>query len=181
MQVHYGAHTYSSESGTSMSAPFVTGLCGLVKSEFPGYSRQEIRDTIENHCRPLNDDTYYDQGKMGEGLINANASLHMGVGIDEDEWTGPNSKAVFTLNSSYPNPTANIATVSFAVPDGYSGAVKLELFDIAGRKVATPLDDSLNAGEHNVDINTSNLASGVYLYKLTAGEDSAVKKMVVSR
>ena len=59
--------------------------------------------------------------------------------------------------------------------------VMLELFDITGRKVAVPLDDRLNAGEHRVSVDTANMASGVYLYKLTAGADSAVKKMVINR
>ncbi len=181
VRIHYGAHAYVSWNGTSMAAPFVTGLCGLVKSEFPGYSRQEIRDAIEGHCRPLNNDSYYDQGKMGAGLIDAQETLDYGTGVDDEEGNNPNAPFAFTLGSSYPNPTSTNATISFALPDGYAGAVKIELFDIAGRKVATPLDDSLNAGEHNVDISTSNLANGVYLYKLTAGEDSAVKKMVVNR
>ena len=180
VRIHYGAHEYVSWNGTSMAAPFVTGLCGLVKSEFPGYSRQDIRDAIEGHCRPLNNDSYYDQGKMGEGLIDAEETLDYGTGVD-DEGNSPNAPFAFTVGSSYPNPTSAKATISFALPDGYAGAVKLELFDIAGRKVATPLDDSLNAGEHNVDISTSNLANGVYLYKLTAGEDTAVKKRVVNR
>lgn len=181
MQIHGGAHTYSSESGTSMSAPFVVGLAGLIKSEFSSYDMDDIRDAIEIHCRPLSNCPYYNNGYMGEGLINAEASLNGGTGIDDENGADPNAPFAFTLGSSYPNPTADKATVSFALPGGYTGAVKLELYDIAGRKVATPLDESLNAGEHKVDIGTSNLANGVYLYKLTAGEDTAVKKMVVNR
>jgi hypothetical protein len=163
-----------------MAAPFATGLCGLVKSEFPAYSRQEIRDAIEGHCRPLNDCSDYENGYMGEGLLDAEATLEWGTGID-DEGNVPIGKKVFALNPAYPNPASSDATISFALPEGYAGAVKLELFDIAGRKVAVPFDDRLSAGEHSISVDTANMASGVYLYRLTAGDDSAVKKMVISR
>jgi hypothetical protein len=57
--------------------------------------------------------------------------------------------------------------------------VKLEVFNVLGQKVATLVDDLLEAGQHRVDWNAENVASGVYFYTLTAEGISSTKKMMV--
>jgi hypothetical protein len=58
--------------------------------------------------------------------------------------------------------------------------VTLAVYDAAGRKVATMAGDGA-AGEHEVVLDATALAPGVYVYRLTAGEFTASKRMVVAR
>jgi hypothetical protein len=67
------------------------------------------------------------------------------------------------------------ANIAFSLP--HTSHVNLEVFDIKGRKVATLVNETLNEGEHEASV--SGLSAGIYLYRLTAGENSAVRKMVV--
>ncbi|MGD8717685.1 MAG: T9SS type A sorting domain-containing protein [Candidatus Zixiibacteriota bacterium] len=82
----------------------------------------------------------------------------------------------FALRAAYPNPTTGAVTFSFAL----AGATDAELavFDLAGRRVATPLCGPLAAGDH--DVSTAlDLAPGVYLYRLEAAGFSATRRLAV--
>jgi hypothetical protein len=81
----------------------------------------------------------------------------------------------YTLYQSRPNPSDGTAVVAFDLPE--AADVTLAVYDISGRKVATPLNGRLEAGEHEAVV--SGLAPGVYVYRLDAATFSAVRKMVV--
>jgi hypothetical protein len=71
------------------------------------------------------------------------------------------------IHSVYPNPFNPTTTISFQLP--VERKVSLGIFDVRGRLIELPLqNDWLKAGEHFVTFNGSNLASGVYFYRLTA-------------
>jgi hypothetical protein len=55
--------------------------------------------------------------------------------------------------------------------------VSLKLYDVLGREVKTIFNGQLKAGLHNVELDASNLSSGIYFYKLTAGKFTEVRKM----
>jgi hypothetical protein len=57
--------------------------------------------------------------------------------------------------------------------------VKLEVFDVLGRKVATLVNEAQSAGTHNITFNASGLSSGVYFYRLQAGNFSSTQKMIL--
>ncbi|MCP4231936.1 MAG: T9SS type A sorting domain-containing protein, partial [bacterium] len=63
----------------------------------------------------------------------------------------------------------------FALPE--TADVKLDIYDIKGRKIATLADETLSEGEYERSV--SGLASGIYLYHMEAGDFAATKKMVV--
>ena len=67
--------------------------------------------------------------------------------------------------------------IRFSIPKGEF--VEITIFDITGREIAVVLSEPLEAGFYNVDFNAVNLASGIYFYKITAGDYSNVKKMVL--
>ncbi len=71
------------------------------------------------------------------------------------------------LDQNTPNPFNPRTTIRFAVST--SGPVKLELFDLRGRRIAILLDQEMTAGEHEVVFHPTDLASGVYVYRLRAG------------
>jgi len=83
----------------------------------------------------------------------------------------------FSLYQNYPNPFNLETVIEFDIPEVTD--VKLEVYDVLGRKVKTILDDRLEVGRYRVRFNGSGLSSGVYFYRLEAGKYVGVKKMVL--
>jgi hypothetical protein len=82
------------------------------------------------------------------------------------------------LRQNYPNPFNPNTTIAFGVPN--SGKVSLEVFDILGRKVATLLNgENKIAGRHTVNFDARNLSSGMYIYRLQAGNSIITKKLTL--
>jgi hypothetical protein len=82
----------------------------------------------------------------------------------------------FALHQNVPNPVSRATTFSFELAEG--SGVKLAVYDAAGRKVADVADGYYGPGQHDVPF-TSELAPGVYVYRLDAGSRTAARKMVV--
>ncbi len=87
----------------------------------------------------------------------------------------------FVLHQNYPNPFNPETSISFDLPK--RSFVALELFNLLGQKVATAVQQELPAGTHSyrVGAETAGLSSGVYMYKLTAGDFVQTRKMVLLR
>ena len=83
----------------------------------------------------------------------------------------------YILTGNYPNPFNPATEICFDLPNACD--VKLEVFNIMGQKVATLIDQGLEAGRHTARWNASGNASGVYLYKITAGDIVETRKMVL--
>jgi len=79
----------------------------------------------------------------------------------------------------YPNPTSDLLTISYTVKN--PGIVKLELFDIFGRKIVTILDDFKNRGSYIDSFDTSSLPGGVYICLVTIGIQKGNSKIVKER
>jgi uncharacterized protein (DUF362 family) len=89
----------------------------------------------------------------------------------------PSTISSFELKNSFPNPFNPTTTIRYSLST--AGHVKLDIYDLAGRKVATLVNETKPAGTYNIPWNASHLSSGVYFSKLTAGKFSQVKKMVL--
>ena len=88
----------------------------------------------------------------------------------------------FGLKQNYPNPFNPTTEISFALP--VAGSVQLKVFNILGQEVKTLVDGKLNAGEHvatwdGKDSRGNGAASGVYLYRLEAGDIRETRKMLL--
>ncbi|RJP79703.1 MAG: T9SS C-terminal target domain-containing protein [Candidatus Zixiibacteriota bacterium] len=79
--------------------------------------------------------------------------------------------------SAFPNPFNPATAISYRLPD--PGYVSLRVYDTAGREVAALVDGWRDAGSHEVTFDGSGLASGVYLYRITAGSHHASGKIVL--
>ena len=82
-----------------------------------------------------------------------------------------------SLYQNYPNPFNPITNIKFDLPK--NGFVTLKLFDILGREIATLVDEILKSGTYNVSWNGSDYPSGVYFYKMIAGDYNMTKKMLL--
>ena len=88
-----------------------------------------------------------------------------------------NSPATFALKQNYPNPFNPTTTIQYMLPN--NGQVTLRVYNILGQLVRTLVNEVEPAGTHSVQFNGSNLASGVYMYRLESGSMSSVSRMVL--
>jgi hypothetical protein len=85
----------------------------------------------------------------------------------------------FMLDQNYPNPFNPSTTIQFALPA--RSHVNLSLFNTLGQRVAQLVNEELEAGYHEVQFNAANLSSGVYFYRLQAGDFIQTRRLLLIR
>ncbi len=83
----------------------------------------------------------------------------------------------FSLSDNYPNPFNPSTQIVYTLP--YPSRVVIELFDILGNSAGVAVNGDFDAGTHTAVISSRGLASGVYIYRFTAGNFTQTKKMTV--
>jgi hypothetical protein len=83
----------------------------------------------------------------------------------------------FALMGNYPNPFNPATTIEFSL--NHADFVELSVFDVSGRHVATLVDGYRDAGVHEVTFDAAGMASGLYVYRLTSGAQTALGKMIL--
>jgi hypothetical protein len=104
-------------------------------------------------------------------LVPVTVSVVTGVG------DSPGMPLQFQLHQNYPNPFNPATSLRFDLPT--AGHVKLVVFDVLGREVATLLNEMVPAGSHDMTFNASGLSSGVYFYRLQAGDFVETKTLLL--
>ncbi len=108
----------------------------------------------------------------GKGWVPSDDEL-----LIEDEEPVIELPATFELRGNYPNPFNPTTTIEFDLPEAVN--VQLTVFDALGRRVKTLVDGSLEAGTHSVRFDASQLPSGLYLYRIQAGQHHQVRSMML--
>ena len=85
----------------------------------------------------------------------------------------------FSLIQNYPNPFNSSTTIKYELPK--VSEVRLSAYDLLGREVSVLANERMNAGVHEVRFDGSNLASGVYFYRLQAGDFVQAKRLVIAK
>ncbi len=125
---------------------------------------------------------YYDN-KLQTTYVNINGYVINGAvygdtamvtGINQ---TGTEIPDKFSLSQNYPNPFNPSTNIKFQIPK--SGFVKLIIFDVLGKEVQIIVNQQLSPGSYEADFDGRSLPSGVYYYKLEAGDFTETKKMVL--
>ncbi|MBU0520121.1 T9SS type A sorting domain-containing protein, partial [bacterium] len=123
------------------------------------------------------DDNFFQFEKLSSGFGPAIGEwFNIGEPLDKSESLKLKAEN-YELISAYPNPFNPTTVLSYELR--VTSSVLLNVFDIQGRKVAELVDGYRDAGLHEVTFDGANLASGIYLYRLTAGEFTGLGKMVL--
>jgi hypothetical protein len=85
----------------------------------------------------------------------------------------------FSLSQNYPNPFNPTTKIRFSMSEKQN--VELVVFDALGQQVTSLINEELDAGFHEIDFNADGYATGLYIYRLHAGNFSAVKKMMLMK
>jgi len=115
----------------------------------------------------------------GDGFI-INSGFWQMTGIllaTSAEQIDPEVPGEFSLEQNYPNPFNPATVIEFALP--MAGDVELTVYNILGQRVATLVNDHKQAGHHKVTFDAGNLASGVYFYRIRAGEFTDTRKLTL--
>jgi len=85
----------------------------------------------------------------------------------------------FKLNQNYPNPFNPVTTIEYTIPK--SEKVKIDIYNVLGQNVQTLINQTQNAGSHVVSFDATNFSSGVYFYRIEAGQNVQTKKMILMK
>ncbi len=96
------------------------------------------------------------------------------VGIDDIVYTIP---LEYSLQQNYPNPFNPTSTIVYGIPN--NGIVTLRVYNLLGEVMATLVNEEKAAGTYDVEFNAAGLPSGIYFYKLQAGNFVESKKMIL--
>jgi hypothetical protein len=108
-----------------------------------------------------------------------NVSLTYGVILTGVSFGKSELPGCFSLLQNYPNPFNPATTIEFRIQS--SQFVTLKVYDLLGREVAVLVDEQKAPGNYEITFDASRLASGVYMYRLTAGQYVESRKMVLIR
>jgi hypothetical protein len=114
-----------------------------------------------------------DEASMLEAMTEAESKYTVITSVKREDIL-PGS---FSLEQNYPNPFNPATKITFDIPSKEN--VTLKVFNILGQEVTTLVNNELDAGRYTVDFNASSLASGMYIYKITAGNYQDSKKMTL--
>lgn len=167
--------SYSNQAGDTIT----------IKKGTPGDWLTTVRKVnnlnVSNICSPVS--LVYRSGNSHNAAIAFAGSGNNGLYFDNEIFiTGiqninSNTPSSFSLEQNYPNPFNPVTNIRFSIYK--SGFVTLKVYDIKGSEVAALVNMQLSAGSFEYDFNAANLPSGAYFYRLTAGDFSEVKKMIL--
>jgi hypothetical protein len=83
----------------------------------------------------------------------------------------------FSLSQNYPNPFNSATIITYQIPS--DGFVSLKVYDVLGNEINTLVEENQNAGYYSITYTANDPSSGVYFYRLTAGEYSAIRKLIL--
>ncbi|NNE36192.1 MAG: S8 family serine peptidase, partial [Rhodothermales bacterium] len=166
---------YAFANGTSFSSPLVAAVACQILQANPDLTPMEVRqvlmDTASQSDTPDN--------SLGYGIVNAGEAVDRAlsmiiVGLDDER---PATRQDLTIDSSFPNPSTNSATLT--IGSITSRTVAIEVYDVAGRIVLSVERQLLHEGQNRFTVSTSELSSGLYLVRVSAPDAVAFKQLAV--
>ena len=199
--VHLPLHIYGWKPNGSSSAPGFIPMSGSVEFVWPEMNNipsnwsVTLTDNVTGEVIDLRESDGYefelDASKNDKTLeykmairspkVTDKAPARFTVTVQEETSTSTPAEGdlprEIALNQNYPNPFNPATQISYDLPE--SADVRLEVYNVQGQRVATLINSTQNAGTHSVTFDASRLASGVYLYRLQAGNTVMTRKMML--
>jgi hypothetical protein len=130
-------------------------------------------------CGDPHDSPCIDAGPWGLGELRSDMGAYGGgdsamVAIDDYIDRLPSQ---FTLLQNYPNPFNASTVIRYSLPE--PSQVTIKIYDILGRRVEPLIDDKQQAGYHQITWNAAERSSGIYLYRIQAGDNTETRKMLL--
>ena len=165
--VNANSDSYRTASGTSLSAPLVSGAAAVILSAHPDWTPMQVREammmTSDRVDTPDND--------YGYGVIDVMAAIDYETSaIDENSFPDE-----FSILKIYPNPFNPTTTMQFKV--GTDGHTSLHVYDITGHLVETIINEKLMAGDHYYKWDASGLSSGIYFIHINLPTGNITQKI----
>ncbi len=113
---------------------------------------------------------------VGSNIFTTIKYTQTATGFDQEIVNNPE---VYKLEQNYPNPFNPSTKIKYDLPKAEK--VKIEIFNLLGQRIKTVFNQPMSAGSHEVEFTAMDLPSGVYLYRIEAGEYRKVKKMILLR
>ena len=140
-------------------------------------------DTGVNTSHHHGDDIYYKVTAVDDDDIESDYSNSVVIeariekkSIDNNNEAAPKE---YALNSNYPNPFNPTTQISYQIPN--DGFVNLSVYNSLGQEVTGLVNQQQSIGRYTVQFNAASLSSGIYFYRIAAGEFNQVKKMLLVR
>ncbi len=177
---------FNSSYGAYIKIKFFDENTGfLISNEFIGSENKIYKTTnqgnnwVDYHVgeRRINDIEFIDDNT---GYVVGNVGLIKKTTTGGSVFIENNSSTVpsgFTLYQNYPNPFNPETVISYSLKR--NSFVTLRIFDILGKEINSLINEKQNTGSYSVNFNGKNLPSGIYFYKLQAGNFSKTRKMVM--
>jgi minor extracellular serine protease Vpr len=168
---------YVLAEGTSLSAPHVTGLTALLFEVNPTLTAGEILNILQSTSRSDANTPELPNQQWGYGKIDAyRAIIAAGAVVNvTGRHNGP--PHTITLEQNYPNPFNPLTVIRYGIPK--RAYVDLSVYTILGQQVRILVNEEYEAGYYEATFEASNLPSGVYIYRLKAGEYVESKKLLL--
>lgn len=156
----------------SATTPIASGVAPYTGSFIPSSPLSSLNGTAVNGdwILSINDAANIDTGSVKAWCLVV--TYQTVIGIQTTEFP-----SYYSLDQNYPNPFNPVTSIKFSVPK--QEFVTLKIYDLLGKEVAVLVNGITQAGFHTVDFNGGDLASGIYFYRINAGDFSSVKKMVL--
>ena len=135
--------------------------------------------------------TYFSSGREGTIVNNnfdvdyslsqiyADADVLGKAAVKQISFKGGEAVISYDLAQNFPNPFNPITTIKFQIPE--DGMVSLKIYDILGKEITTLTNEQKTVGKYELRFDASNLASGVYIYRIQVNDFVSVKKMILLR
>lgn len=152
------------------------GASYLLKTTDAGESWNKLNTPYNNQttavCFPNNYDTGYIVGVTGAILKTVDGGGFVGISVISE-----NIPEQYSLGQNYPNPFNPTTVIRYSLIENRT--VNLKLYDVLGKEVVTLVNEKQSPGTYQVEFNGSGLPSGVYFYRLNAGEFTETKSMML--
>ncbi|MGH7494363.1 MAG: S8 family serine peptidase [bacterium] len=170
-------------NGTSFAAPLIAGGVALMLQNNPNLDAAQIRKALTTTATSDGFTGTVPNDKWGYGKADLLAALNYTTTVEERTET-PGLPSAFALLDNYPNPFNPETRIAYEIPR--AALVEIAVFDMLGRRVRTLIADHAAMGQYQMYWDGRNdqgqlLSSGVYMYKMRAGDFLASKKMVLLR